>query len=180
MISRQILGSIAAHKYGIIHSNEDVNIHTLTLIHSWEWSISNFPCKLTRNITSHSKENLAFHSLLRWKVILLPVLPTSLIHFLSNRLGECTFWMRPCCLKLRTLMVPICKFIQGSSDTFKYQNWSTRSTIHKIVLIHTFEKSWHSIQFPASASHSYYYYTFSLAKQSHIVAVELFSMWAVS
>ena len=37
-------------------------------------------------------ENLAFNSLLRWKVILLPILPTSLIHFLSNRLGECTFW----------------------------------------------------------------------------------------
>ena len=41
---------------------------------------------------SHSMENLAFHSLLRWKMIILPVLPTSLICFLNNRLGECTFW----------------------------------------------------------------------------------------
>ena len=28
--------------------------------------MSNFPCSLTRNIASHSMENLAFHSLLRW------------------------------------------------------------------------------------------------------------------
>ena len=48
--------------------------------HSQEWSISNFPCSLTRDITSHSMKNLAFHSLLRWKVITLPILTTSLIH----------------------------------------------------------------------------------------------------
>ena len=35
--------------------------------HSQEWSISNFSCCLTRNITSHSMENLAFPILLRWK-----------------------------------------------------------------------------------------------------------------
>ena len=40
----------------------------------------NFPCSLTRNITSHSMENLAFHSLLRWKMIMLPILTTSPIH----------------------------------------------------------------------------------------------------
>ena len=37
--------------------------------HSQEWSISNFSCSPTRNITSYSMENLAFHSLLtdeRW------------------------------------------------------------------------------------------------------------------
>ena len=34
-----------------------------------EWSMSNFPCSLTRNITSHSMENLAFHHLLRLKMI---------------------------------------------------------------------------------------------------------------
>ena len=34
---------------------------------SWEWSISNFPCSLARN-TSHSAENLAFHSLNRWNL----------------------------------------------------------------------------------------------------------------
>ena len=36
------------------------------------WSISNFPCSLTRNITSHSMtKNLAFHSFLRWEMIIL-------------------------------------------------------------------------------------------------------------
>ena len=34
-----------------------------------EWSMSNFPCSLTRNITSHSMENLAFHHLLSLKMI---------------------------------------------------------------------------------------------------------------
>ena len=51
-----------------------------------------FPCSLTRNMTSHSKENLAFHSLLRWKMILIQILTTSLMHFPFRRLGECTFW----------------------------------------------------------------------------------------
>ena len=37
-------------------------------------------------------KNLAFHSLLRWKVIVLPMLTTSCIHFSLGRLGECTFW----------------------------------------------------------------------------------------
>ena len=32
------------------------------LFHSQEWSISNFSCSLTRNITSHSMENWALHS----------------------------------------------------------------------------------------------------------------------
>ena len=60
--------------------------------HSWEWSMPNFSCSLTRNITSHSKENLAFHSLLRWKMIIIQILATPLMHFLFKRLGECTFW----------------------------------------------------------------------------------------
>ena len=54
-------------------------------------SISNFPCSLTKNITSRSMKNLAFHRLLRCKMITLPILTTSLIHFLFRRLGECTF-----------------------------------------------------------------------------------------
>ena len=60
--------------------------------HSWEWSMSKFPCSLTRHITSHSIENLTFHSLLRWKVIILQILATSLIQSLFERLGEYTFW----------------------------------------------------------------------------------------
>ena len=46
-----------------------------------QWSISRFSCNLTRNATSHSMENLAFHSLLGWKMLILPILTTSLIHF---------------------------------------------------------------------------------------------------
>ena len=53
----------------------------LTLSHSQEWSISNFPCSLTRNIASPSMKNLAFHSLHVWQMITLPLLTTSLIHF---------------------------------------------------------------------------------------------------
>ena len=59
----------------------------LQSFHSQEWSISKCPCSLTRNITSHSMKNLAFHHLLRWKMIILPI-PTT---FLFKRLGECTF-----------------------------------------------------------------------------------------
>ena len=60
--------------------------------HSQEWSMSNFSCSLTNNSTSHSMENLPFHNSLRWKMIALPILTTSLIHFLFKRFGECTFW----------------------------------------------------------------------------------------
>ena len=54
--------------------------------------MSNFPSSPTRNMTSHSKDSLAFHSLLRWKMILIQILTTLLMHFLFRRLGECTFW----------------------------------------------------------------------------------------
>ena len=40
--------------------------------------MSDFPCSLTRNMTSHSMKNLAFHRLLRWKMIILSILTTSL------------------------------------------------------------------------------------------------------
>ena len=35
---------------------------SLEPFHSQEWSMSNFPCSLTSNITSHTMENSAFHS----------------------------------------------------------------------------------------------------------------------
>ena len=53
---------------------------TVWTFHSQEWSISNFLSSLARNITSYSMKNLAFHSLLRWKMIIIPILSTSLIH----------------------------------------------------------------------------------------------------
>ena len=46
--------------------------------------MSKFPCSLTRNMTSHSKENLAFHSLLRWKMILIQILTTLCIFSLEG------------------------------------------------------------------------------------------------
>ena len=57
-------------------------------------------CSLTRNITSHSMENLAFHSLLRWKMIILPTLTKSHIHFSLRRwlsphaAGSARWWRR--------------------------------------------------------------------------------------
>ena len=38
---------------------------------SQEWSISSFPCSLTRNIASHSMENLAFHSFTQMKKMII-------------------------------------------------------------------------------------------------------------
>ena len=54
--------------------------------------VINFPCSLTRNIASHSMKNLAFYSLVRWKMITLPILTPSPIHLSIGRLGECSFW----------------------------------------------------------------------------------------
>ena len=65
--------------------------HPWTGTHSQEWSMPNFSRSFTRNITSHNMKNLAFHSLLRWKMIILPILTTSLSYtFLFKRFGECT------------------------------------------------------------------------------------------
>ena len=53
--------------------------------------ISTFSCSLTSNITSHSEKNLAFHSLLRWKMIVLPNSHYLTYTVLLWRFGECTF-----------------------------------------------------------------------------------------
>ena len=77
--------------------------------HSQERSISDFLCSLTRNITSHSMKNLAFHSLLRWKMIILPILTTSLIHFSVNVCeNACFLSLRVEGLK-RSLRFAVCK-----------------------------------------------------------------------
>ena len=60
---------------------------------SQEWLISNFPCSLTRIFTSHSMKNLAFHGLLRWKMIILPILTISLIHFYLKGWENATFYL---------------------------------------------------------------------------------------
>ena len=63
-------------------------------VHLAKWTISNFLCRLlTRNIISHSMKDVAFHRLLRWKMIILPILTTSPTYtFLFKRLGEYTLW----------------------------------------------------------------------------------------
>ena len=59
---------------------------------SQEWSISNFPCSLTRDITSHHTVwGIWLHSLLRWKMIILPILTTSLIHISLKAVGRMYF-----------------------------------------------------------------------------------------
>ena len=45
------------------------------------------PCSLTSNITSHSMENLALHTLLRWKMIQLPN-----SHYLTYTLNLFKYW----------------------------------------------------------------------------------------
>ena len=60
-------------------------------LHSQEWSISNFPCSLNINITSHSKENLAFYRLLKRKVIILPFLTATLIRVSLEKDGRMYF-----------------------------------------------------------------------------------------
>ena len=76
----------------IAHSDKTVDDYISLTLPLPRVSNFKFPCSLTRNITSHSMKNLAFHSLLRWKMIILPILTTSFIHFSLGRLGECTFW----------------------------------------------------------------------------------------
>ena len=66
----------------------NVKWRLLQLHHSQEWSILNFSCNLTRNITSHSIKNLAFHSFLGWKVIMLPTLTYT---FLFRKVGRLYF-----------------------------------------------------------------------------------------
>ena len=62
--------------------------HASLPFHSQELSISNFPSSLTRNIISHSMKNIAFHSLLRWKMFILYQFSLHHLHFSSKGL-EC-------------------------------------------------------------------------------------------
>ena len=69
----------------------NLGTNSLWPFYSQEWSTSNIPRSLTRNITSAQYEELGFlYSLLRWKMIIhLPTLTTSHTHLLFGRLGEC-------------------------------------------------------------------------------------------
>ena len=74
------LGSVVCSVFNITYIVMP-NRHSFIRFHSQEWPISSFVCSLTTYITSHSMKNLAFRSLLRRKMIILPILTTSLIHF---------------------------------------------------------------------------------------------------
>ena len=54
--------------------------------------MSNLPCSLTRNITSHSMKNLAFHHLLRWKWIILQYQFSLPYTFLFRKVGRMYFF----------------------------------------------------------------------------------------
>ena len=96
---RTAIGAFRAHNqeggrvtFGtVIRTHHGIPTYNVPPFHSQEWSISNFSCSLTRNSTSHSMKNLAFHSLLRWKVVTLPILTASLIH-LSQEVGRMYFF----------------------------------------------------------------------------------------
>ena len=55
--------------------------HRLNLSLPWVWSISNVPVASPERLHHTVMENVAFHRLLRWKMIILPTLTTSPIHF---------------------------------------------------------------------------------------------------
>ena len=57
---------------------------------SQEWSISSFPCSLTRDKTSHIMKNLAFPSLFRWRIISLYLTYTFLFRKVVGMFR--TFW----------------------------------------------------------------------------------------
>ena len=67
-------------QYGAMLCNTEICLNHW--IAAKEWSMSNFFCSLTRGITPHSMANMVFHSLLGWKMIMLPILTTFLTHFL--------------------------------------------------------------------------------------------------
>ena len=69
--------------YFIVH-NVRRRINSLTLLLSKEWSIPNFPCSLTKNITWHSIRN--------W----LAILTTSLIYISLSRVERMYFLPVPC------------------------------------------------------------------------------------
>ena len=60
--------------------------------HSQKWSILNFPCSLTSNITSHSMENMAFHSLLGWKMIIPYQFSLPYLYTAPYKVGRTYFW----------------------------------------------------------------------------------------
>ena len=63
--------------------NESYSRRRYQHFHSPEWSISNFPYSLTRSITSRSMKNLAFHHFLRWKIVILLIILTTLSLYVS-------------------------------------------------------------------------------------------------
>ena len=103
--------------------------------------MSNFSCSLSRNITSHSMENLTLHFLLRWKMIIITNSHYLTYTFLIKKVGRMyvwnlgvkglkTFqwylWLRPrphvpVCLKTQTFVCGLA-FRPQVSDDCTYRN----------------------------------------------------------
>ena len=100
--------------------------------------MSKFPCSRTRNMTSHSMENLTFHSLLRWKVIILQILVTSLIQSLFERLGEYTFWAQ----EWKGKGVKECTYLgreRGIITLDSHTVWACMATLFRVGRTHFFK-----------------------------------------
>ena len=73
----------------------------------------NFPCSLTRNNTWYSRKNLAFHSLLGWKMIILPILTSWFVHFfikVGRMHSELGGWKERA---YRSSTVAVCKSVEN-------------------------------------------------------------------
>ena len=98
--------------------------------------MSNFLCSLTRNITPHSMENLAVYSLLRWQMIILPILTVPL----CKMLGECTLVLN---LEVEVLMVILsADFLLEHPRDFFSIRFNPFQCHHQLV--HSFKLSWFS------------------------------------
>ena len=102
------------------------------LLYDWVvislWSISTFPCSLARNITSRSMENLAFHILLGYKSVILPIPATPRITQMkddyttkSHHLAYTSIFKRFKRLRISPAEPPVDVF-------FRAKRWSTLLT----------------------------------------------------
>ena len=99
-----------------------------------EWSVSNFPCSLTRNITSHSMKDLAFQSLLRWKMVILPILTCSArLHFSWKVLELRSEMARDAKHATRTEPACLCNLSRTSYFRYGMRNWRSVCTFPSSV-----------------------------------------------
>ena len=111
--------------------------------------VKNFPCSLTRNITSHSMENPALHGLLRWKMIILPILTTSLIHFYLKGWENVLFELVTPSVQPLKLQLMLCRCFRRLSVSSPRPPWTcliwTNASLQR-------KSAWH--RSPTNVSHS--------------------------